>query len=188
MAEADQVAASAADHRVAATRAGSRYDPIVRGSEFDERSFFRAIGASGARLLLIGRRALIALGIPVLTADYDLWVHGDDIDRLNAALAPLDLVPSYEAVAARARGRYVLENDDHVDVLVACAQTTKDGEVVTFDDVWARRLVEKYDESTTIAVPCVEDLIRTKRWAMRQKDIADIQLLQGLRDEKGGAS
>jgi hypothetical protein len=52
-------------------------------SEFDEGSFFRAIAASGARAILIGRRALIALGIPVLTADYDFWVHPDDIEALR---------------------------------------------------------------------------------------------------------
>ena len=44
------------------------------GPEFDEVEFFRAIAASGARALLIGRRALVALGIPVLTADYDFWL------------------------------------------------------------------------------------------------------------------
>jgi hypothetical protein len=38
----------------------------VQGSEFDEAEFFRAIAASGTRALLIGRRALVALGIPVL--------------------------------------------------------------------------------------------------------------------------
>jgi len=129
--------------------------PVVQGSEFDERAFFRALGQSGARVLLIGRRALIALGIPV------------------------------DSATARGRGRYVLENDDHVDVVVARAQSTKDGEVVAFDDVWARRRIESYDEGTTIAVPSVADLIRTKRWAMRQKDIADIQLLEGLRELEG---
>jgi hypothetical protein len=41
----------------------------MKGSEFDETEFFRAIQDSGARALLIGRRALVALGIPVLTAD-----------------------------------------------------------------------------------------------------------------------
>ncbi|HXH25541.1 MAG TPA: hypothetical protein VNI78_09850 [Vicinamibacterales bacterium] len=36
---------------------------------FDEVEFFRAIADSGARALLIGRRALVLLGLPVLTAD-----------------------------------------------------------------------------------------------------------------------
>jgi len=41
-------------------------------STFDELEFFRAIQQSGARALLIGRRALVLLGLPVLTAEYDL--------------------------------------------------------------------------------------------------------------------
>jgi hypothetical protein len=41
----------------------------VQGSEFDEAAFSQAIARSGARALLIGRRALVALGLPVLTAD-----------------------------------------------------------------------------------------------------------------------
>lgn len=55
----------------------------MRGSEFDEAEFFRAIAESGARALLIGRRALVALGIPVLTADYDFWLHIDDIEDIR---------------------------------------------------------------------------------------------------------
>ena len=34
----------------------------MQGSEFDETEFFRAIAASGARALLIGRRALKRFG------------------------------------------------------------------------------------------------------------------------------
>jgi hypothetical protein len=37
-------------------------------------SFFRELHRSGARALLIGRRALVLLGLPVLTADYDFWL------------------------------------------------------------------------------------------------------------------
>ncbi|HJS75074.1 MAG TPA: hypothetical protein VJ921_12360 [Vicinamibacteria bacterium] len=43
----------------------------MEASEFDEIAFFRAVGKSNARALLIGRRALVVLGLPVLTADYD---------------------------------------------------------------------------------------------------------------------
>ena len=41
----------------------------MRGAEFDELAFFRAIHESGVRALLIGRRALVLLGLPVLTAE-----------------------------------------------------------------------------------------------------------------------
>lgn len=45
---------------------------VMKGTDFDELAFFRAVAASGARALLIGRRALVVLGFPVLTADYDI--------------------------------------------------------------------------------------------------------------------
>jgi hypothetical protein len=41
----------------------------VQATAFDELAVFRAIADSGARALLIGRQALIALGMPVMTSD-----------------------------------------------------------------------------------------------------------------------
>jgi hypothetical protein len=160
----------------------------VHADAFDEADFFRAIAHSGARVLLIGRRALIARGLPVLTADYDLWVHIDDIARLNAAVADLDLTPNRTPEQARGFGRYVLENSVRVDVLVARSSSTKDGVRVTFDDVWARREDMLYEESITISLPSIDDLILTKRWSMREKDIADINLLETLKRARGGGS
>jgi hypothetical protein len=152
----------------------------VRASEFDEVAFFGAIEESGARALLIGRRALIVLGMPVLTADYDFWLHIDDIERLNQALEPLELFPNRTPSEARARGRYVLENDEHVDVLIARARTTQDGVALAFEDAWARR--QKHAAGNlTLWLPSVEDLILTKRWAMRVHDLEDIQFLEALR-------
>ena len=101
----------------------------MQGSEFDEAEFFRAIAASGARALLIGRRALVALGIPVLTADYDFWLHIDDIAAFNAAVEAQGLSPTRTPDEARGRGRYVLENDERVDVPspVPCPRSTASG-------------------------------------------------------------
>jgi hypothetical protein len=158
------------------------------GDTFEEADFFRAIARSGARVLLIGRRALIAYGLPVLTADYDLWVHIDDIGRLNSAVEDLDLTPNRTPEEARRVGRYVLENSVHVDVLVARSASTKDGVRVAFDDVWARHEELLYQESMTFAVPSIDDLILTKRLAMRDEDIADIHLLETLKRAQGGDS
>jgi hypothetical protein len=157
----------------------------VHAGEFDEADFFRALASSGARVLVIGRRAMIAWGLPVATSDYDLWVHIDDIEKLNAALEKLEHYPNHTAEAARGRGRYVLENGEHIDVMVARAHTTKDGEHVPFDDVWLRKVDIPFEDDVAIPVPAIEDLIRTKRWAMRAKDIGDIQLLEALRRDRG---
>ena len=154
---------------------------------FDERDLFRAIAGSGARALLIGRRALVALGIPVLTADYDLWAAADDASRLNDALEGLDLFPSCTPEEARGRGRYVLENDERIDVLIARSVTTVEGTRVAFDDVWSRRRELDVGDGVRIAVPSIDDLIATKKFAARAKDLDDIALLEALRRERGDA-
>jgi hypothetical protein len=168
-----------------ATSLGSKtgYPARVEASEFTEERFFGAIADAAGRVLLIGRRAMVALGIPVLTADYDLWVHFDDVEKLNAAVAPLDLFPNRLPEEARQSSRYVLENDEHVDVMVARAATTPAGERLAFEEAWSRRQRIGLG-STTICVPCLDDLVTTKRWSMREKDVRDIQLIEALRRGK----
>ena len=155
----------------------------MQGEAFDEVQFFAAIAASGARALLIGRRALVALGIPVLTADYDFWIHIDDIESFNGAVEEHGLLPTRTAEEARARGRYVLENDERVDVLVARSVPTADGVRVAFDDVWSRRRSLQVGTGVTVVVPSLDDLISTKRFGGRPKDMEDIRLLEALRRE-----
>jgi len=154
--------------------------PFVEGTDFDERRFFSSIAQSGARTLLIGRRALVALGLPVLTADYDFWVHPDDVARFNRAVEAVGLLPTHTPEEARTRGRYVLENDEHVDVLAARSFPMVDGVAVAFDDVWGRRQTLHLDPGTPVTIPSLADLILTKRFASRPKDIEDIRLLQTL--------
>jgi hypothetical protein len=154
----------------------------MKGSAFDELEFYGAIASSGARALLIGRQALIALGMPVMTSDYDFWLAGDDIAVFNDALRPFDMVPSRPADQARATGRYVLENDEHVDVLVARSVSTVDGVMVHFADVWERRVSQRLSGGGSVAMPCLDDLILTKRFGARPRDADDIRWLERLRD------
>lgn len=121
------------------------------GDEFDEAEFFRAVEKSGARALLIGRRALIALGLPVVTGDYDFWVHADDAAAFNAAAREFDLYPTRSPDEARRVGRYALENDEHVDVLVARSVPTVEGLRVAFEDVWALRRQPSLGDTRTFA-------------------------------------
>jgi hypothetical protein len=155
----------------------------MRGGEFDELAFFGAIHRSGARALLIGRRALVLLGLPVLTADYDFWIAIDDIAAFNKAVAPCLLRLDRGGEVARRRGRYVVENGEHVDVLVARSVTTVDGVPVAFDDVWAQRRTVTLAPGVDVQLPAVDDLILTKRFADRPKDLEDIRLLRILRSE-----
>src|SRR5205085_12290285 len=132
---------------------------VVDACLFGGRGCCRAVRRSGARALLIGRRALIALGLPVLTADYDFWIHIDDSAELNAAVEPLGLIPNRSPAEARTRGRYVLENDVKVDVLIARGVPTIDGIQVLFDEVWARRVPVEAAPGVILSMPCLDDLI-----------------------------
>jgi hypothetical protein len=73
----------------------SPYPRFAEGTHFEETQFFSAIARSAVRALLIGRRALIALGLPLLTREYDFWIHGDDIATFNAAISGPDLFPNH---------------------------------------------------------------------------------------------
>lgn len=153
----------------------------MQTSPFDETAFFRAIADSGARALLIGRRALIALGLPVMTRDYDFWIATEDAELLNTALRPLQMFPTRSPEEARRNGRYVIEGDEHVDVLIARAVGTVDGIMVAFDDVWTRRTYLPVAEDLSIAIPSIEDLILTKKFGARPRDADDIRWLERLR-------
>lgn len=160
----------------------------MEAASFDEEELFSTLTRCGARSLLIGRRALVALGVPVLTADYDFWVHPDDITAFNRAVEPLDLTPNRSPEEARKLGRYVLEGDEHIDVLVAQQASTKDGIALRFEDAWARRKSIPYAPGVVLAVPSIDDLILTKRWSLRPKDVDDIELLEKLKRKAGGTS
>jgi hypothetical protein len=153
----------------------------MQAAEFDELAFFAAIERSGVRALLIGRRALVVLGLPVLTADYDYWIDIDHVERFNEAAHGCELAPTHPPEMARRRGRYALENDEHVDVLVARVITTFDGTDVRFDDVWQRRQTLPLQADVGVNLPSIDDLILTKRFASRAKDLEDIRLLEILK-------
>jgi hypothetical protein len=152
----------------------------VQGEEFDEAAFFCGLAIAKVRYLLIGRRALVALGAPVMTSDYDLWIDFDDVEKLNAVAQEFELEPSHLPLDARQRGRYVLEGSEHVDVMLARAQSSKDGRTLRFEEAYARR-VSLPAYGATVDLPCVDDLIATKRWALRPKDVLDINFLEALR-------
>jgi hypothetical protein len=93
------------------------------------------------------------------------------------------LFPTRTPDEARGRGRYVLENDERVDVLVARTVPTVDGVRVSFEDVWSRRRNLEVAVGIAVAVPALDDLILTKRFGGRPKDLEDVRLLEALRKE-----
>lgn len=159
----------------------------MEATDFDELAFFAAISGRGVRALLIGRRALALLGLPLHTADYDFWLHGEDIEAFNALARPFGLSPTRTPAEARARGHYALENDEHVDLWVARAGQAPDGTLVEFEGVWQRRRHLPLAEGVQVAIPAIDDLIATKRLGGRPKDLEDVRLLEILREAEEAA-
>lgn len=148
---------------------------------FSDEDFFRAIASSAARVLVIGRRALIVLGAPVMTSDYDVWLHIDDIEKFNDAFRGLDHVANKSPEEARTTGRYVLQNGEHIDVMVARAHSTPEGTRLEFEAAWSRRQTIQPVAGVEVFLPSIDDLITTKRWASRPRDVLDIQWLETLK-------
>lgn len=155
----------------------------MQAGQFDEVAFFKAIQDSGVRALLIGRRALVLLGMPLLTADYDFWIAFDQVEAFNAAALTCDLHPTVSPEVARQRGRYFLENHEHVDVLIARSVPTLNGTVVEFEKLWSRRQSITLAPGIAVQRPAIDDLILTKLFANRPKDAEDIRLLNALKAE-----
>src|SRR5262249_43574226 len=147
---------------------------VMEPGAFDEIEFYRAISRSGARALLIGRRAIVAFGGDLMTTDYDFWLHADDVRIFNEAAAAFDLYPNRSPEEALRHGRYVLEQDERVDVLIARRVPTIDGQPVSFDEVWSRHVDVAVSPEVKVALPTIDDLILTKRFGARPKDAEDI--------------
>ena len=81
----------------------------------------------------------------------------------------------------------MLENDEHIDVLVARARVDPRRCGPSFEDAWQRRRPIAYDSSVGIYVPDIDDLILAKRWSLRGKDLDDIELLEKLKRAGGGS-
>jgi hypothetical protein len=62
---------------------------------------------------------------------------------------------------------------------------TVDGVSVAFGDVWSRRRGLEIAPGVLLYVPAPPDLILTKRFGGRPKDLEDIRLLEALRLEEG---
>jgi hypothetical protein len=162
----------------------------MEASHFDETRFFVAITASGARAVLIGRRALVALGLPLLREStifgFMATTSPSSMRRaiFNAAMTDFDLFPNRTPEEALATGRYVLENDEKVDVLVARTVFTVDRVRVAFEDIWTQCQIIEIAPSAKIAIPSLENLILTKRFSSRPKDAEDIRMLEALRSRE----
>jgi hypothetical protein len=68
-------------------------------------------------------------------------------------------------------------------VLVGRSVPTIEGLPVVFEEVWARRRALSLDSGVDVQLPAIDDLILTKRFSARSKDLEDIRLLRILKSD-----
>ncbi|MBI4601759.1 MAG: hypothetical protein HY721_07345 [Planctomycetes bacterium] len=130
--------------------------------------------------LLVGRQALVLVGAPVMTADYDFFFspRREDLQALLVFAAKKELEPSAKNLHLR-HFFSLLSDTQKFDFFRAKAYTTVGGVTFTFEEIYARRQVFAV-EDFQINVPSLPDLILTKQIRNSPKDQEDIKYLQVL--------
>jgi hypothetical protein len=148
--------------------------------------FFKKLNQYNVKYLLIGRQACILYGLPLYTFDYDIAVDNseENLERILKIADEFELVPSKDEDKIRARKIpiFSLQNDIKIDIFSARRYIGAKGEVITFEEIFARR-IKKVDNkfNITFYLPTIDDLILLKQINPREKDLEDIKLLKTLK-------
>ncbi len=102
-------------------------------------------------------------------------MHIDDIEKLNASLGELELFATKEPAEARATGAVPLRERRPRRRPGRAIGIDPEGVCLVLVDTWARRQTLDLGDGLSLALPSIDDLITTKRWGSRPKDMIDIQ-------------
>lgn len=111
----------------------------------DPIDFLSSIHRADVRYLLIGRQAVIAYGGPVQRIDFDIMVDGseENLRKLLPIARRFALSPSVGEDRIGRVCRFTLENDITIDVFKARSYRNQEGEKMTFDALYRRKVVMK---------------------------------------------
>jgi predicted nucleotidyltransferase len=165
-----------------------RSKPSIANSAPEERvmnedfiAFIRALNAAGARFLLIGGFAGIAHGNVRYTQDMDIWVE----PTLENARRVLEALQNFGWL-----------NPPSLESLVQSERHFRTGEVPTMIDMFTGvgtgfKFASYFERSITIQIADVslqvlslDDLITIKKYAGRNKDLADLDVLLAIQAQR----
>ena len=130
--------------------------------------------------LLVGRQALVLLGAPLMTVDYDFYLspEREHLDELLALARDKSLEVSKKT--PHKQPFFSLLGDTlKLDFFRARTYSLKNGVTFTFEELFARKRVIPV-EDFAVYVPPIKDLIRTKQIRNSPRDREDIKYLQAL--------
>jgi len=147
-----------------------------------EVSFFkliRELNRAKIRYLIIGRRAVILYGGPVLTADTDLWIHPEDKKMaLSLLLDKLGFEISHPPDTKRpiVSGFSGLKK---FDLFFQKGIKNIENEAIEFEDCYKNSVLKKDSkENVSFRIPSIDDLIRLKK--IRKPNVKDEQDIEYL--------
>jgi hypothetical protein len=147
-----------------------------------EVSFFkliRELNRRKIRYLIIGRRAVILYGGPVLTADTDLWIHPEDKKMaLSLLLDKLGFEISHPPDTKRpiVSGFSGLKK---FDLFFQKGVKNIENEAIEFEDCYKNSVLKKDSkENVSFRIPSIDDLIRLKK--IRKPNVKDEQDIEYL--------
>ena len=146
--------------------------------ELDFFAIVKDLNRMGIKYLIIGRRAIVLYGAPVLTADYDFWVDSNERTKVLTYLvnkgcslsdSENSMKPIIHAYASPAK----------IDLFFHKAIRNLEGELVEFTSCYENATVmEDPEQDIFFRIPSIDDLIKTKK--IRQENVKDLQDIEYL--------
>ena len=139
----------------------------------------RELNRGKIRYLVIGRRAVILYGGPVLTGDTDLWIHPEDKRRVLSLLLDklsLELSDSPDTKKPIVSGFSGMRK---FDFFFQKSVKNFEDQVIGFEGCYENSVLKKDPkEDINFRIPSIDDLIRLKK--IRKQNIKDEQDIEYL--------
>lgn len=133
----------------------------------------------GIRYLIIGRRAVVLYGAPVLTGDHDIWIHSEDRKRTLGLLAEelgFELSHPVDTKRPIVTGFSGMKK---YDLFFHRSARNIENERVEFEECYENSvLIEDPRKGVFFRIPSIDDLIRMKK--IRKPNVKDEQDIEYL--------
>jgi hypothetical protein len=131
------------------------------------------------RYLIIGRRAVILYGGPVLTADHDLWIHpGDKKKVLSILLEKFSFELSHPLDTKRPTVTG-FSGMRKYDLFFQKSVRNMENETIEFEECYKNSITkEDVGMGVSFRIPSIEDLIRLKK--IKKPNVKDEQDIEYL--------
>jgi hypothetical protein len=153
--------------------------------ELDFFDIIKDFNRMGIRYLIIGRRAVVLYGAPVLTADYDFWIDSKERATVLAYFSKKGCALSHDEGSLKPIIQ-VYAGPRKIDLFFHQAVRNLDGDLVEFKSCYENATIkEDREQDILFRIPSIDDLIKTKKIRkVNVKDLQDIEYLLKAKEMK----